>query len=389
MPQPTPAKPTKPNGSVLNGCEASADCRSVPCPNCARTIEYSRGDAGRIVECPYCHLPLKISRHAFAKRRLSGHDAPEVPQEDIKIRMLLRKEGVALARVQVRQTAGQAYQAAGCVLFGLMACVAAIAFFRGLSGHWFWLLAGAAFVGAAAVGCVVMIRGLPWYIMSLESTRRIVAKHRKRLEEGKRAEEEECRRRLEEEESLRKAQEEHERAQRERELRLTDGSCAECWRGLGWWDFEIAVLMAFEHFRGCHAHATAPTRDAGLDGILDIDGDPVGVQCKHLGPEDFVQSGEIRDFIGALHMHGMKRGYFVTTGLYGSAAKDLAKVSRVTAIAITLLDTSKLMEMGTGLLLTSQTIADSKRRWDVPMDPPPDMPQGPQRRRTYRRRRFR
>jgi hypothetical protein len=158
------------------------------------------------------------------------------------------------------------------------------------------------------------------------------------------------------------------------------------WRNLGWWDFEIAVLLAFERV-GYAGQATAPSKDAGLDGIIehkDNKDDKRGIQCKHFGPNDSVGVADIRDLIGALHMGGLKKGYFVTTGRYSDDAQALAKQSQMTTVTIELLNVNKLVEMGANLQLTPEAIADAKRRWNVPQEPPPDMPQGPQRRRIYR-----
>jgi hypothetical protein len=174
-----------------------------------------------------------------------------------------------------------------------------------------------------------------------------------------------------------------EKAKEEQAMPL-DAGRPECWRRLGWWDFEIAVLLAFE-CRGYEAQATEPSKDGGLDGIVTFEGKTYGLQCKHFGANDFVSVAEIRDFIGALYMKGLEQGNFVTTGQYSSAAKQLARDSLGTTVKVTLLSSTDLMTMGTGLRITKEVLTQAKERWHVPQEPPPDMPQGPQRKRHYRR----
>ena len=97
---------------------------------------------------------------------------------------------------------------------------------------------------------------------------------------------------------------------------------------------------------------------------------------------------EIRDFIGALHMGNLTSGYFVTTGKYSDDALKLVGDSRQTTVHVTVLGADELVKMGPGLVLSKEVIAEAKRRWNVPEDPPDDMPQGPRwrpHRRRYRR----
>ena len=237
-------------------------------------------------------------------------------------------------------------------------------------------------------GAIVYARKYPWYAYSVKGLLNAVAARQEKTKEEERV-------RLEAERSKQKAAEENEQLRREEdELRrkeneekqriLADAGQSECWRSLGWWDFEISVLLAFES-HGYEAHATAPSGDAGLDGVVALEGETYGIQCKHFGANEYISVGEIRDFIGALHMQGLGKGQFVTTGQYSDPARKLARDSLETTVKVSLLSIGDLIEMGAGLRLTKELIAEAKERWHVPQEPPPDMPQGPRRKRRYRR----
>ena len=187
-------------------------------------------------------------------------------------------------------------------------------------------------------------------------------------------------------EEMRRLEETRRREEQERLLRLTDGGYEECWRKMSWWDFEIAVLMFFEHI-GCRIEtATPPSKDGGLDGIVvDKTGKRWGIQCKHYTEDQWVQAGMIRDFIGALDIAKIKNGYFISTGPFGSQATDTAKSA--SAASVETRGVKELTAKGRGLKLDRENINCTKRRLGVPIDPPARMYGKRKAQRQYRRRR--
>jgi hypothetical protein len=241
-------------------------------------------------------------------------------------------------------------------------------------------------------GLCGLVAHWPWFIFSKKAAANAIAKamEERRLAQIKVAEEQ----RLVEEktqkeiiqEQARIAQIEASRKAKEEWAALAaDGGNPACWTNKGWWDFEIAVLLAFEH-HGYTAAATPPSKDGGLDGNLGNHEGDHGVQCKHLRQKDFVKVAEIRDFIGALTAKGLTSGFFVTTGQYSEACIQTKDEVAQRGITLRLVTTKDLARMGTGLTLTLDTIAKAKERWGVPQEPPADMPQGPRQRRNYGRR---
>lgn len=152
---------------------------------------------------------------------------------------------------------------------------------------------------------------------------------------------------------------------------------AHCWLcSLGWWDFEIAVLLAFEH-AGMEPHATPPSNDAGLDGIIIAEGEKCGIQCKRYAPGEFVGVGDIREFIGAMVVGGIQHGYFATTGQYSNEARSIARDPGESRVRIELLRVGDLAQMVKGRSITPQAIYDAKKRWGVPTEPPTRIAQTP------------
>jgi len=151
--------------------------------------------------------------------------------------------------------------------------------------------------------------------------------------------------------------------------RPIDGGMPATWLLMGWWDFEIAVLLAFEN-QGYEAEATLPAADGGLDGLIAKGEDRHGLQCKHYEHDELVRVHEVREFVGALVLSGLGHGYFVTTGRYTDAA---VKAANGTIVKVDLLGIDELARMGQGLTLTPQIISAAKERWGVPEEPPEGM----------------
>lgn len=166
----------------------------------------------------------------------------------------------------------------------------------------------------------------------------------------------------------------------ERRQVLSDAGCENFWRSIGWWDFEIAVLLAFEKL-GYQATATPPCVDGGLDGIIENADGRAGVQSKHYGRREFVGVETVRAFCGALMSAGLRRGFFVTTGYYTRSAESF--IAMLPDIKIELLTIKDLTKMGIGYELTAEVISNAKERWAVPQEPPPHIPQGPRAYRNY------
>jgi restriction system protein len=80
---------------------------------------------------------------------------------------------------------------------------------------------------------------------------------------------------------------------------------------------------------------TGRTGDGGIDGIIHEDAlglDQIYLQAKRY--KGSVQVNEVRDFIGALATHGVRKGVFITTGRFADNAKTLVKTSQQQRIAL-------------------------------------------------------
>ncbi|MBF2755199.1 MAG: restriction endonuclease [Gammaproteobacteria bacterium AqS3] len=68
--------------------------------------------------------------------------------------------------------------------------------------------------------------------------------------------------------------------------------------------------------------------DRGVDGVIDQDVlgvDKIYCQAKRYAPENKVSGADIRDFSGALNLHGVTKGIFVTTSSFTPDARATAK----------------------------------------------------------------
>ncbi len=379
-----------------SGSRAGRDgLKMARCPRCRMEIEFAREHAGKIVECPSCRASLRVSRKAFAQEdaREREHRA-QARSAEAERRRLLRREGMALAQPQWRKAARSALRASGKII-GAAGVVCLLVCWWGSVEPARAFIPGGIIGGSAAllVGLATLGRRMPWYILSPEATARAVERRRQEQAELQRRlqEEKEARRQAEEEERRRQEAEAEAKllAEEQRQKRLADGGCEECWRHLDWYDFEIGVLLAFEHA----GHKAKPTHpgiegDGGIDGWLqDEEGQTNGVQCKRWSTSRTVEVDTVRAFRGALSRDGVSCGFFVATTDYSAACQREAAVETPTAASVRLLGIEELTRMGQGLSLTPDVIGEAKRRWGAPERPPPEMERS--RLRSTRPRRYR
>ncbi len=74
------------------------------------------------------------------------------------------------------------------------------------------------------------------------------------------------------------------------------------------------VKYVFESYYACEVRHVGKSHDGGID-LLIIDGDdPIPVQVKRRGPGKVSEAvAPVREFLGAMTHHQMRRGIFVTT----------------------------------------------------------------------------
>lgn len=85
---------------------------------------------------------------------------------------------------------------------------------------------------------------------------------------------------------------------------------------------QLLVAMGYGGRRANAGQVTQQSADNGIDGI--INEDPLGLDTIYLQAkrwQDPVGEGPVRDFIGALDLKGVKKGVFLTTSHYTSAAR--------------------------------------------------------------------
>jgi restriction system protein len=87
--------------------------------------------------------------------------------------------------------------------------------------------------------------------------------------------------------------------------------------------FEMTVASVFAQFNW-EAFLTGYSNDGGIDTILTNGPNRVGVQVKRYRGK--IAARQIREFIGALGLAGIPRGFFVTTSDYQPGAYSAAKL---------------------------------------------------------------
>lgn len=91
-------------------------------------------------------------------------------------------------------------------------------------------------------------------------------------------------------------------------------------------------------------HITSRSNDGGLDVIgMDNFGDAFGVQVKRY--RGAIQIEQLRSFVGALVLHGIPQGVYVTTSTFTSGARSVCQKAASQGIKLSLIDSERLFEM--------------------------------------------
>ncbi|KAA1286410.1 hypothetical protein BVZ28_10225 [Alcaligenes faecalis] len=106
---------------------------------------------------------------------------------------------------------------------------------------------------------------------------------------------------------------------------------------------EDVVASIFRSFK-CHVHISSRSHDGGLDIFgLDPRGQQFGVQVKRYRRKIGVE--QLREFVGALTLHGILRGIFVTTSSFTSGVPKLRGQAQISGIQLKCADATKLFDM--------------------------------------------
>jgi restriction system protein len=106
---------------------------------------------------------------------------------------------------------------------------------------------------------------------------------------------------------------------------------------------EDIVASVFHSF-DCKVEISKKSHDGGID-VFGIDqvGMPFGIQVKR--HRNKVRIDEIRSFLGALLLHGIANGVFVTTSTFTGGASRLQQQAGVAGIRLDCMDSERLLEM--------------------------------------------
>lgn len=122
-------------------------------------------------------------------------------------------------------------------------------------------------------------------------------------------------------EKKRKIEEENrKKIEREKILRLRKEE--QFWENLSGIEFEKNVGSLFED-HGYTVSFTPRSNDGGIDIFLEKSSKQIAVQCKRY--KSRVSVGHMREFVGAMTAHGVKKGYFMTVKGCTSSAEELAE----------------------------------------------------------------
>ncbi len=105
--------------------------------------------------------------------------------------------------------------------------------------------------------------------------------------------------------------------------------------------FEETVASVFSDL-GYSTHVTGFSNDGGIDIILANGEDTIGVQVKRY--KNRIEVDQIRSLAGALVLHGLTKGIFVTTSSFQSGARQTTEGFRQRGIAIELEDGQRFLE---------------------------------------------
>lgn len=106
---------------------------------------------------------------------------------------------------------------------------------------------------------------------------------------------------------------------------------------------EDVVASIFRSFR-CDVHLSSRSHDGGLD-IFGFDprGQPFGIQVKRYRRK--IEVEQLREFVGALTLHGTLRGVFVTTSSFTTGVPKLCSQAQISGIQLKCVDAAKLFDM--------------------------------------------
>jgi restriction system protein len=95
-------------------------------------------------------------------------------------------------------------------------------------------------------------------------------------------------------------------------------------KSIDWFQFEKIVALTYRKLGYSVTRRGGANPDGGIDLIVEKDGQPTGVQCKHWKTWN-VGVKAVREFLGALTHAGFKKGIFITLRGYTGDAKLLAQ----------------------------------------------------------------
>jgi len=108
---------------------------------------------------------------------------------------------------------------------------------------------------------------------------------------------------------------------------------------------ELLIAMGYGGSSEDAGRAIGKSGDDGVDGVIDQDPlgvDQIYVQAKRYAEGNNIGAGAIRDFFGALNLHGAQKGIFVTTSAFSSPAE---KTANDLGMRIVLIDGKKLADL--------------------------------------------
>lgn len=120
---------------------------------------------------------------------------------------------------------------------------------------------------------------------------------------------------------------------------LTRTEILEQIRNIDWYQFEKLVALTYRKLGYTVESRGGANPDGGIDLIIQKDGEPIAVQCKHWQNWD-IKTKTVREFVGALADAKIKTGILVTLNGYTGDAKLLADRNNIAII-----NQTRLVEM--------------------------------------------
>jgi restriction system protein len=105
--------------------------------------------------------------------------------------------------------------------------------------------------------------------------------------------------------------------------------------------FEETVVSVFKSL-GYDGYVTAYHNDKGIDGVIYKGTEPpIGIQVKQ--SKNKIEAEQIRSFAGALVLHGLTKGVFVTTSAFTSGARSTVTHYQERLIRVELIDAPRFL----------------------------------------------